>query len=85
MPIRTFRLGEEPPEPAPDDASAEECIEMLRTLTSRMLEIAGTTLPAYSRAEMPVRVIRRGIVVGVAAHCHRGVVNHEPASHSRGG
>jgi len=55
-----FRLGEEPPG---DDLSAvttaEQRLEMVWELTAWMWELSGQPLPSYSRADMPVRVIRR--------------------------
>ena len=38
--------------------SAEERIALVWTLTERMWELTGRPLPVYSRAEMPVVVIR---------------------------
>ena len=57
---RVYRLGEEPPG---DDLSAvttaEQRLEMVWELTAWMWELSGQPLPSYSRAEMPIRVVRR--------------------------
>ena len=58
VPVRVFRLGEEPLDNLAMDTSAEERIEMVIALTARMLELSGATAAAYSRANIPVHVIR---------------------------
>jgi hypothetical protein len=58
---RIFRLGEEP---ANDDLSAvttaEERLAMVAELSQRMWKLTGKATPSYTRATMPVRVLRRG-------------------------
>jgi hypothetical protein len=60
VPVRVFRLGEEP---ASDDLSgvttAEQRLEMVAELSRRMWELSGCETPRYARATMPVRVIHR--------------------------
>lgn len=60
VPVRVFRLGDEP---AGDDLSssttADERLEMVTELSRRMWELTGRAMPAYTRAEMPIRVVRR--------------------------
>lgn len=57
-PVRKYRLGEEPV----DDFSAytvEERLAMTWRMTSDAWASAGLPMPSYSRAETPVRVIRK--------------------------
>jgi hypothetical protein len=58
MPVRVFRLGEEPDESFATDMSAEQRLEMLVMLSSRMLELTGAPYVTYPRAAMPFRIIR---------------------------
>jgi len=58
LPVRIFRLGEEPVDDLSSTTTAEERLEMVALLSARMCELAGTPAPMYSRAEIPVRVTR---------------------------
>lgn len=56
--VRIQPLGAESSDDLADCTSAEERIALVWTLTERMWRISGRPLPVYSRAEMPVVVIR---------------------------
>ena len=57
MPVRRFRLGEEPADDITATTSASERVEMVVALSRRMLELTGVPVPAYSRDQMPVKVV----------------------------
>jgi hypothetical protein len=56
---RVYRLGEEPGDDLSAISTAEERLAMLMELSRRMWSLTGQPVPAYSRARIPVRVIRR--------------------------
>lgn len=58
LPVRIFRLGEEPTDDLSGITTAAERFEIVALLTARMFELSGEAVPAYSRREMPIRVIR---------------------------
>lgn len=58
MVVRVFRLGEEPGDDLSDSTTPEERIEMVVTLTRRMVELGAFQSTTYTRSQMPVRVIR---------------------------
>ena len=58
-PVRKFRLGEEPEDSLLESATAEERLEMMWPLALEAWELSGRPLPDYSRAETPVRIVRR--------------------------
>lgn len=58
IPVRIFRLGEEPTDDLSSVTTPAERYEMVALLTARMLEFSGTSVPKYSRQDMPIRVIR---------------------------
>lgn len=58
LPVRIFRLGEEPTDDLSSLTTPAERFEMVALLTARMLEFSGAPVPTYSRREMPIRVIR---------------------------
>ena len=58
MPVRIYRLGEEPPETWLASTTAAERFEMVAELSARMLELSGRQPPSYTRATMPIRVTR---------------------------
>jgi hypothetical protein len=58
--MRIFPLGSEPSDDLSATTTAEERLRMVWTLTARMWELTGQPLPAYRRAEMPVKVVHRG-------------------------
>jgi hypothetical protein len=58
LPVRVYRLGEEPTDDLSGSTTPAERFEMVALLTARMLEFSGQRLPTYSRREMPMRVIR---------------------------
>ena len=56
LPVRVFRLGEEPSDDLSDSTTAEERFDMVAMLSERMLEFSPT--PPNTRGEITVRVIR---------------------------
>lgn len=60
MPVRIFRLGEEPPDDLRETTTAAQRLEILCELTMRAWTLSGRPFPSYSRREIPVRVVRRG-------------------------
>lgn len=58
MPIRIFRLGEEPRDDLRSSTTAEERFELVRVLTARTHELGGGGPPTYERGDIPVRVVR---------------------------
>ena len=59
MPVRIFRLGEEPLDDLTATTTAAERIEMVIQLSARMLLFGGLPSPVYARHDMPVHVMRR--------------------------
>ena len=59
MPIRVFRLGEEPGDDLSDCTTPEERIAMMWPLAVDAWASAGRRLPGYSRDRMPGRIVRR--------------------------
>lgn len=57
--IRRFRLGEEPPDDLSASTSAEERVAMVALLSQRQWTLTGRPVPSYTRAAMPVRLLRR--------------------------
>ncbi len=58
LPVRVFRLGEEPSEDLTSSTSAEERFEMVAMLSARMAEFSPTPpAPPMPRGQ-PVRVVR---------------------------
>ena len=55
---RVFRLGEEPSDDLSATTTVEERLALVAELSRRMWELTGRPQPAYSRATMPIRVIR---------------------------
>lgn len=60
MPVRVFRLGEEPGDDLSLETTAEQRLAMVSELSARMWALTGKPVVQYTRAEMPVRVIRGG-------------------------
>ena len=58
-PARVLPLGDSQTDSLADSTTAEERIEMVAVLSARMWELTGRSVPQYSRAKMPIRVIRR--------------------------
>ena len=58
MPVRVFRLGEEPPDDLAGTTTAEERLAMLRELTERAWRLSGQPFPTYPRHDVPGRVAR---------------------------
>ena len=58
MPVRVYRLGDEPGDDLSATTTVEERLAMVHELSRRMWELTGRPVPRYPRAEMPVRVIR---------------------------
>ncbi len=61
MPVRVYRLGEEPSDDLSAITTADQRLAMVWELSARMWALTGKPLASYTRAEMPVRVIRRGV------------------------
>lgn len=57
-PVRVYRLGEEPRDDLSAVTTPEQRFEMVQELTVWCWELGQRTFPSYTRAEMPVRVIR---------------------------
>lgn len=58
LPVRVFRLGEEPSDDLSSSTSAEERFEMVAMLSARMVEFSPTAPPSPTRRGFPVRVVR---------------------------
>jgi hypothetical protein len=56
-PIRRYRLGEEPGDDLSATTTAAERLAMVWELTLDTWASAGKPLPAYSRAETPIRAV----------------------------
>jgi hypothetical protein len=56
--VRSFRLGDEPPDDILSTTTADERLAMVWELTRRMWELQGSPPCTYTRATMPVRKIR---------------------------
>lgn len=59
LPVRVFRLGEEPGDDLSGVTTADERLAMMWPLTVEAWRIAGLPIPEYPREETPVRVTRR--------------------------
>ena len=57
-PVRVYRLGEEPGDDLSAVTTPEQRLAMVWELTARMWALTGRPWPTYTRAEMPVRVVR---------------------------
>lgn len=58
LPVRVYRLGEEPGDDLSASTTPEQRIEMVAELSRRMWELSGRPAPTYPRSRMPGRVIR---------------------------
>lgn len=56
--VQVYRLGEEPGDDLSATTTPEARLEMVTVLSARMWALTGLPIPAYSRAEMPGRVLR---------------------------
>jgi hypothetical protein len=59
-PIRRYRLGEEPGDDLSDLTTAEERLAKMWALAREGWALAGRELPTYDRANIPMRLFRRG-------------------------
>lgn len=59
MVVRKFKLGEEPGDDISAETTPEQRLAMVWELTERMWMLHGSPPCPYTRATMPVRVIRR--------------------------
>jgi hypothetical protein len=59
VPIRAFRLGDEPLVDARDTSTVDERLAEVLRLSYEAHRISGKPWPSYARSEMPGRVIRR--------------------------
>ncbi len=57
MPIRLYRLGEEPGDDLTPLTSAAERLAMVALLSRRMWRLTGQPEPAYTRATIPCMVL----------------------------
>jgi hypothetical protein len=60
-PVRVYRLGEEPEDDLSETSTPEQRLAMIWELSLDAWTLSGRPYPEYSRAEIPVRVIRTGI------------------------
>jgi hypothetical protein len=60
MPVRTFRLGEEPDDDLSAESTPDERLAMVAVLSARMWTLTGKPLATYERSTMPVRMRRVG-------------------------
>lgn len=58
MPVRIFRLGEEPSDDLRETTTAVQRLDILRELTERAWALAGRPFPSYSRQQIPVQVVQ---------------------------
>jgi hypothetical protein len=58
-PVRVGHLKDESSEDLSAVTTAADRVALVWTLTARMWELTGRPAPAYSRADVPVRVVRR--------------------------
>ena len=58
LPVRIYRLGEEPPDDWLEHTTPAERFQMVFDLSARMFEFDGRPAPAYTRASIPVRLTR---------------------------
>ncbi len=58
MPVRMFRLGEEPSDDLTTCTSAEERFEMVAVLSARMVEFSPALAPEPTQRGQPVRILR---------------------------
>ena len=58
LPVRVFRLGDEPADDFSNCTTAEERFDMVARLTERMLEFTPSQPETNPRRGTPVRVIR---------------------------
>jgi len=58
MPVRIYRLGEEPPDDWLASTTAAERFEMVAELSARMFELGPGPAPSYTRSSMPIHVVR---------------------------
>jgi hypothetical protein len=60
MVVRKYRLGEEPSDDLSAVTTIDERFAMVWELSERMWRWTGRPFPQYTRATMPVTVVRRG-------------------------
>ena len=58
LPVRIYRLGEEPPDDWLASTTPAERFQLVTELSARMFEFSGGPAPSYTRASIPVRVTR---------------------------
>ena len=58
LPVRVFRIGEEPADDLSDSTTPEERFEMVAVLSARMLEFSASSPHMHTQRGTPVRVIR---------------------------
>ena len=58
-PVRVHKLGEEPSDDISDCTTVEQRLAMVWELTKQAWELGGKPMPSYSRAELPIRMIKR--------------------------
>lgn len=59
MVVRIYKLGEEPGDDISDITTPDQRLKMVWELTERMWKLQGSPPCPYTRATMPVRVVRR--------------------------
>jgi len=58
LPVRIYRLGEEPGDDLSATTTTAERLAMVAELSTRMWRLTGLPFPSYPRSEIPVHVIR---------------------------
>jgi hypothetical protein len=58
MPIRVVDLADEGRPDPRDTSTVDERLAMVRTLTLRQWAFMGLEIPRYTRAEIPIRIVR---------------------------
>ncbi len=59
IPVRRYALGSQPGDDLSAETTIDERLAMVDVLSRRMWELTGQPWPSLSRAEWPIRIIRR--------------------------
>ena len=59
VPVRIYRLGEEPTDDLSGATTPAERLAMVWELTARAWALTGTPVPSYDRGAMPIVIVRR--------------------------
>lgn len=58
LPVHVYRVGAEPGDDLSASTTAEERLGMMAVLSERMRRLTGRPWPSYTRAEIPIRILR---------------------------